>query len=81
MSATEKYHLDTKPACVLVDGPQETDGDGGVEWTVAFGDDGGEYIDSKTGTWFCDSVEAAKSWGQKLAAQYGLELVDESMAA
>ena len=79
LQAKSAYHLNTLPACVLVDGPQERDEDGTPEWTVCFGDDTGDSIYHKHALWFCDTCEAAVSLGNTLANRYKLELVNEAM--
>ena len=79
--AKAHYGLDTLPACVLVDGPQEADDYGTPQWTVCFGDVAGEVIYHKHALWFCDSRESASSLGVTLANRYNLELVNEAMHA
>ncbi len=84
MSATKAqrdYGLDTKPACVLVDGPQEADEDGTPEWTVCFADNDGEIIEARNAIWRCESLESARSLGIRLADRYKLEYVNEAMHA
>ena len=79
MNVQAKYNLTTKPFCVLADGPQETDGDGGYEFVVCFGDEDGEPItDNKAAVWKLDSAEETDRFAAKLAQTYNLELVNET---
>ncbi len=80
MTAQQKYSLTTEPKCVLVSGPEESDMDGGAEYTVCFGDDNGEVIDeNKEAIWFLWEFEEAVDFGWKLAGRYKLEYVNEAM--
>jgi hypothetical protein len=82
MTAQQKYSLETKPVCVLADGPYETDGDGGFEYCVCFGDESGEPItENPKAVWHPWEFEETQSFAVKLARKYGLELVFEAMAA
>jgi len=81
MNAKTRYSLSVAPGCVLLDGPQERNADGEPEWTVSFGDDGGEPIDAKQAVWRCDSLRAARDWACGLADRYGLELIDDGQNA
>ncbi len=82
MNAQQKYSLETKPACVLASGPEESDGDGGYEYCVMFGDDDGEPIDeNRECIWIIWEHEEVLRFGQHLADKYHLEFVMEAMPA
>jgi hypothetical protein len=78
-NAQTDFQLETKPACVLADGPQETDGDGGYEYTVCFGDEDGESIcENQKCLWHLWDFEAVGKFVQELCDKYGLENVNET---
>ena len=78
-NAQSDYCLRTKPACVLADGPQETDGDGGCEYTVCFGDEDGEPIcENNKCIWRLWDYEEVGKFVQQLCDNYGLENVNEA---
>lgn len=79
MNAQRIYSLSIAPACVIADGPYETDADGGYDYCVCFGDEEGEPItENKAAVWRCDSYEATLKWAGELARRYGLELICEA---
>ena len=81
-NAQTDYQLEAKPACVLADGPQEADGDGGYEYWVCFGDENGECIDeNKKCIWRLWDYEEVCRFVQELCDKYGLENVNEAMPA
>lgn len=82
MNAQAQYRLESKPACVLADGPEETDGDGGYEYTVCFGDEDGEPIcENPRCVWRLWDFEATERFAVELGKRYGLEVVLEAMRA
>lgn len=79
--AMRDFRLETRPACVLADGPEETDGDGGYEYTVCFGDENGDPIDSDPrAIWRLWDYDEVCRFARELAQKYGLEEVNEAMA-
>lgn len=81
-NAQREFGLETVPQCVLADGPQETDGDGGFEYTVCFGDDEGEPIcENGRCMWRLWDFEEVRRFSQQLAKTYGLELLDDTIPA
>lgn len=82
MNAQQKFGLETKPVCVLVDGPNETDGDGGFEYCVCFGDEAGEPItENPKAVWHLWDYDETMGFARSQAQRYGLELISEAMAA
>jgi hypothetical protein len=81
MNAQTKFGLESKPSCVLADGPEETDGDGGYEYTVCFGDEDGEPItENPQAVWHLWEYEEVWRFAFELGRRYGLEVVNEAMA-
>lgn len=81
MNAQTKFGLETAPACVLADGPEEVDGDGGYEYTVCFGDSAGEAItENPRAVWRLWEFEEVQRFANELGKRYGLEVVNEAMA-
>ena len=81
MNAQTHFKLEAKPACVLADGPEETDADGGFEYSVCFGDEDGEPItENKAAVWRLWEYEEVRRFAQELGRRYGLEVVMEAMA-
>lgn len=79
MTAQQRYQLDRPAACVLADGPQETDGDGGYEYTVCFGDAEGEPIDNNLkAIWRLWEYEEVRRFGHQLADRFHLEFINET---
>jgi hypothetical protein len=71
-----------QPACVLADGPHETDGDGGFEYVVCFGDEDGEPItENKKAVWIMWDFDEVVKFSAELARKYGLEQILEAMPA
>ena len=82
MNAQREYKLSVAPACIIADGPQETDGDGGFEYTVCFGDDEGEVIDeNRKAIWRLWDYDEVCRFGEQLARKYGLEFLNEACPA
>lgn len=82
MTAKQQYGLEATPKCVLADGPYETDGDGGFEYCVCFGDDEGEPItENKRCVWHLWEFEEVRRFAFELGRKYGLEVVLEAMEA
>lgn len=82
MNAQTKYNLETKPAFVLADGPYETDGDGGFEYCVCFGDEEGEPIaENKSAIWHLWDFDEVQKFAVELSRRYGLELLNDTIPA
>jgi hypothetical protein len=82
MNAKTEFGFEQTPACVIADGPQETDGEGGYQYVVGFGDEDGEFIDTnKKAIWILWDYDEVVAFAEKLAAKYKLELVFEASPA
>lgn len=82
MNAQTHYKLETKPACILADGPEETDGDGGYCYSVCFGDDhGGAITENPNAVWHLWEYGEVRRFAAQLGKRYGLEVINEAMPA
>ncbi len=78
MNAQTYYSLESKPACVLADGPEETP-EGDPEYCVCFGDEDGEPIcENKHAIWYMTDWRQAAQFGHLLARKFGLEFINEA---
>jgi len=79
MNAQRTFNLETKPAVILADGPYESDGDGGYEFCVCFGDANGEPItENKACVWHLWDADETDKFALELSEQFGLELINET---
>ena len=82
MNAQAKYNLETTPAYILADGPYETDGDGGFEYVVCFGDYEGEAItENKKAVWKMWDYDELVEFSHELSVKFNLELIFEANPA
>ena len=80
MSALQTlYGFESPPAVILAAGPHETDGDGGFEYVVCFGDANGDPLEHNSrAIWKLWDYEDVQNFIRKLAAEYHLEIEDDT---